>query len=1545
MADALDLLRQQEEENQRQRRAQAEQAALGNLAADGPPPEAARRSAQDAARLGLDPGMAPMPGDARLGAAAAARPLIQSNPLLAQYLADPNAAALARDDVENLDIWTRLWQAWGLSRADETIRRREAAERETGDRIVRAVGTPEGRAEIGANVEQIQRNLSDPDWWRDRGSDLREWSGDVGEDFATQPEASAEIYRRSMVGWQALNGDPSALAEMDNWEPFDPPEPRTWVGTALQSSSMTLHGLIGGLRGGVEWGGYGAMGGAGIALVGGQAGPQAALPEELATVPAAAVTGALTMFPWGFSAGAAETTGQMEAGLAYQEFRAMRDENGEPLDPELARYAAYAVGGANGLIEIASLRALVRAFPGGAELLSGMTRGRMRQLLLRPTFRAAMLRAIGAVGQSAVTEGVTEAAQEAVTIFAGQAAQFIDGDDFPELTPRDALERVARAGYMGFQAGAVFGSVGATTGLAYDLPRAQQGQRDAQTFEALGNAATRSRLRQSLPERFRDFVDAVTKDGDVDTVYVPATQWMRFWQEHNVDPAEAADAIEGVGRAALAAADAAGDDIAIPMSSYYSRLAGTPAGEAFKEHMRFHPESETIAETRLREANEGVVRRTVAQILKGADLNGDQQEAADVIASEVEAQLEAAGVTLTHVNRAQAAMMAKFYVVMAERHGGNPIDLWRRFHFDIVGPLQEEARQFLETDSGVDDIKLFEQAEASGYLGRDSGEARAWLEARSRGLELTPAALDHRAKREGYDMVAFTGRRKPLEHVKPQTARHRAVDAATGLWAARAYDEGQEAAIANAYAAGDGGNVVQIRVRTKNFMRVPVHGELPAAERLARIEEARKRGKHGVVFENVADYARFFDRGDRRTMGDVVVAFREEDVRSVYDPFVPGQKRYNQMAGARAGTFPADMVPVAEAMEADGRSRDEIWRNTGLARGDDGKWRYELSTLGAHLRTTFASAKTLGEALDFPALYEAYPQLAKVPVKLELGSIAEGTAGYWMRHDKLEYDPKTGRDIWHPIIKIKSPSHGSLRSALLHEVQHAIQDIEGFALGGNPEMAMAQFPRVTRNEMRRVFGELYTAYREGGPEYGWTVMQFGEQHEGQETEAFKNWIVKRAETIVGMDMYYRLAGEVEARDVQDRDDFLTDADRAQLPPNAEAMPFRTSQVVPPRDRLVITRDHGSGSFFTPETQDIGERFGGKARPPRNRTPALPAIGSAEFSSLRDASTAKRDRGERLSLVEKWAIETGETESAAAEQRYNQAVEPPFYSALERAMEEIKTKAATPTQWRQTIENAKGVKREEIEWSGVFEWLDLMEESGRKVRKADLLAFLRANGVQVSEVVKRGQSEFDAEQAEIVRLIEQRDLLGRELDKAHRALEEKEAAAFKEALAMERLAECAAANGFGAGMMAVANMMGGHAIGAAAAIPASVGFSAAISADEQLARDIAEGRAPPDSYPGYKLRGGSPAGLEGSPWDGLRMAETYPVDLDDLPPISAEQDGADYFGRPPTEAETYVVPAGHGLEPPDAPEMHERPQRDGIPFGAGGMIADDSGDDE
>ncbi len=154
---------------------------------------------------------------------------------------------------------------------------------------------------------------------------------------------------------------------------------------------------------------------------------------------------------------------------------------------------------------------------------------------------------------------------------------------------------------------------------------------------------------------------------------------------------------------------------------------------------------------------------------------------------------------------------------------------------------------------------------------------------------------------------------------------------------------------------------------------------------------------------------------------------------------------YHQMAGEHAATAMVGRLQSAETMERNGTSPEEIWKETGWMRGPDHKWRFEIpDNLDKIHFPKDRDAHTLGRIYDNPALYEAYPELAQKTVRMKdtksgKDKRTRGAYGYVAEDGSIAIDSSLPAD--------------EAKTALVHEIQHSIQAIEGFSRGGNKEMA------------------------------------------------------------------------------------------------------------------------------------------------------------------------------------------------------------------------------------------------------------------------------------------------------------------------------------------------------------------------------------------------------------------------------------------------------------------------------------------------------------
>lgn len=184
-------------------------------------------------------------------------------------------------------------------------------------------------------------------------------------------------------------------------------------------------------------------------------------------------------------------------------------------------------------------------------------------------------------------------------------------------------------------------------------------------------------------------------------------------------------------------------------------------------------------------------------------------------------------------------------------------------------------------------------------------------------------------------------------------------------------------------------------------------------------------------------------------------------------------------AGKNANGANLDSLREAQEMQAAGADMESIRKATGWHEGMDGKWRWEIDDSRMQLRADAADIPnytTLGELVDAPELFEAYPDMADLSVTFH--TLEDGqNGGYSRKFDSIELS----RDL-------KNRPEALLNS-LIHEAQHAIQNREGFASGANPAYWNRRmengFDSRTAEERREGarLQEQYEQMRESDPQF------------------------------------------------------------------------------------------------------------------------------------------------------------------------------------------------------------------------------------------------------------------------------------------------------------------------------------------------------------------------------------------------------------------------------------------------------------------------------
>lgn len=274
-----------------------------------------------------------------------------------------------------------------------------------------------------------------------------------------------------------------------------------------------------------------------------------------------------------------------------------------------------------------------------------------------------------------------------------------------------------------------------------------------------------------------------------------------------------------------------------------------------------------------------------------------------------------------------------------------------------------------------------------------------------------------------------------------------------------------------------------------------------------------------------------------------------------------------------------DNYRIAREMELAGKSAKDIKLATGWERGVDAKWRYEINDItldGEKLvKNDFnyisgGFIEPLKNLINDGDLLKAYPELANINVVVTPHIDVNGS------FSPADYTIKINKDLFEKYREnfsieadeddniLAIVEDDSFKSTLIHEIQHAIQDIEGFAVGGNIEQFKEEIEKrkpITKAQEKLVEDvDFYNKNVENKEQF--TLLDFMkgqikfDNKEGLYDDDFiKSYLLSEEDILTAYnrnkaklekfknelknekssyDKYYSLAGEVEARNVQHR---------------------------------------------------------------------------------------------------------------------------------------------------------------------------------------------------------------------------------------------------------------------------------------------------------------------------------------------------------------------------------------------------------------------------
>ena len=319
------------------------------------------------------------------------------------------------------------------------------------------------------------------------------------------------------------------------------------------------------------------------------------------------------------------------------------------------------------------------------------------------------------------------------------------------------------------------------------------------------------------------------------------------------------------------------------------------------------------------------------------------------------------------------------------------------------------------------------------------------------------------------------------------------------------------------------------------------------------------------------------------------LAEANEEVDTAKFSFI-GEKGAKTADHAEEVTTRLDNLAVAREMEEAKKDAKTIKMATGWERGADGKWRYEIPDFTIKAPEEWIKKKELklSDVIDGDNdIFKAYPEAKDIVFKK-----GRSKSGGWYNDGVIEVGLGDLREAmrWHPGVGVEFEKKW-IRRTLLHEVQHYIQEKEGFAQGGNSNMTIDP---TFDEKMQQIVAEEKQVLDE------WKALPSSEKEtpsrmSPRATEIYRRYndVQARGNALrknakIGKDGYRRLAGEVESRNVEERSKMTPEERRASLTSETED--------VAREDQIFLFGEGGEshmGSRTNKNMAKIGKYFDGR----------------------------------------------------------------------------------------------------------------------------------------------------------------------------------------------------------------------------------------------------------------------------------------------------------------------------------------------------------------
>jgi hypothetical protein len=377
-----------------------------------------------------------------------------------------------------------------------------------------------------------------------------------------------------------------------------------------------------------------AMARKGVATGSVAAGPAATIGAIIGGIPLATVLAGAAYTRLG-PMGAQWEMFEQVAANTFEEFANIKDNAGNPIDPQLAAYGAMAVSAVDAGMSYLAMGPIIRGIPGGTKFLS-LFKGKeeaFKKLTTKEAIKAAVKKyLIHVASGTALMTGM------AVTEKLGRRAIIASQETNLESIPMQdssqnllggkvvegSTEKFKQPSWMN-DLGQVFGvipdaaltmiGIGAF-GLIWNSVRGAKVNKSIeatkQAYKEAADLINKMKTGERAPDELEGLVKDIVKDTQFQTVFIPADEWREYWEKQGIELSEVNNkfGIEEQYKTALES----GGDVSIPYAEWMAQAKGSPHEMGLADSIKFDPDQPTKKQwAQFQKDNETLFQSTIKQ--------------------------------------------------------------------------------------------------------------------------------------------------------------------------------------------------------------------------------------------------------------------------------------------------------------------------------------------------------------------------------------------------------------------------------------------------------------------------------------------------------------------------------------------------------------------------------------------------------------------------------------------------------------------------------------------------------------------------------------------------------------------------------------------------------------------------------------------------------------------------------------------------------------------------------------------------------------------